>query len=208
MTIKYITLALIMLLAPLSNSQAADGKDLLKHFLQGLTTLQADFQQVLEQPDEGGTFFSSGTFFLKRPGRLRWEYKPPNDQLIVADGKRIWLYDKDLEQVSHRSQKAALEGTPAQLLSTSEPLDLHFQIKDLGMREGLNWVELLPKDKDSQFQWVRLALTDKLLQRMEMADNFGQTTHFLFSNVQRNPPLDDKLFDYKPPAGLDLIGDL
>jgi outer membrane lipoprotein carrier protein len=207
MAIKRMIFSLLLLLAPLSVLQAADGKDLLKHFLQGLTTLQADFQQTLEQPDEGGILSSSGTFYLKRPGQLRWEYQPPNDQLIVADGKRIWLYDRELEQVSHRSQKAALEGTPAQLLSTAGPLDQHFEIKDLGVQDGLNWVELLPKDKESQFHSVRLALTDKALLRMEMSDNFGQTTRFLFSNVQRNPGLDDKLFDFQPPSGIDLIGD-
>ena len=208
MTIKRITITLILLFSPLTMSQAAGGKDLLKHFLQGLTTLQAEFQQTLEQPDKGGVLFSSGTFYLKRPGQLRWEYNPPNDQLIVADGRRIWLFDKELDQVSHRSQKAALEGTPAQFLSTTEPLDRHFEFKELGVQDGLTWVELLPKDKDSQFHSVRLALTDKELLRMEMADNFGQTTSFLFTHMQRNPPLDDKLFHFTPPPAVDLIGDL
>jgi len=208
MIIKRITLILILLLAPFAIARAADGKALLKQFLQGLTTLEADFQQTLEQPDGGGVIFSSGTFYLKRPGKLRWEYDPPNDQLIVADGKRIWLYDKELEQVSHRSQKAALEGTPAQLLSTTGPLEQHFEIKDLGAQAGLNWVELLPRDKDSQFHSLRLALNDKQLLRMEMADNFGQTTRFEFSHMQRNPQLDDELFDFTPPSTVDLIGDL
>jgi outer membrane lipoprotein carrier protein len=208
MTIKRLTLILILLLAPLTPTLAANGKALLEQFLQGLNTLQADFQQVLEQPDQGETYYSSGTFYLKRPGRLRWEYNPPNDQLIVADGERIWLYDKELEQVSHRSQQAALEGTPAQLLSTTGSLDQHFEIKDLGLQDGLEWVELLPKDKDSQFQSVRLALADKQLRRMVMADNFGQTTYFMFTHMQRNPELDDELFDFTPPPAVDLIGDL
>jgi outer membrane lipoprotein carrier protein len=208
MNIQRITLILLLLLAPLTVTHAADGKALLEQFLKGLNTLEADFQQIVDQPEGAGVLFSSGTFYLKRPGRLRWEYNPPNNQLIVADGKRIWLYDKELEQVSHRSQKAALEGTPAQLLSATGPLDQHFEIKDLGLEDGLNWVELLPKDKDSQFQSVRLALAGKQLQRMEMADNFGQTTHFVFTHMQRNPILDDKLFDFTPPSAVDLIGDL
>ena len=204
---RFLLLCLLSM-APLSMVQAADGQELLKHFLTGLKTLQANFQQELEQPDKGETYHSSGTFYLKRPGQLRWEYDPPNNQLIVADGDRIWLYDKELDQVSHRSQKAALEGTPAQLLSNTGPLDQHFRIKDLGVEEGLNWVELLPKDKDSQFHSVRLALTDKELVRMVMVDNFGQTTRFLFTHEQRNPPLDSKLFDFIPPPAVDLIGDL
>jgi outer membrane lipoprotein carrier protein len=208
MNIKRITLIVFLLLAPFSMAQAADGKAMLEQFLQGLNTLEADFQQILEQPEQAGVLFSSGTFYLKRPGRLRWEYNPPNDQLIVADGKRIWLYDKELEQVSHRSQKAALEGTPAQFLSNAGPLDKHFEIKDLGQEEGLTWVELLPKDKDSQFRSVRLALADNQLMRMEMSDNFGQTTHFMFTNMQRNPKLDDELFEFTPPPAIDLIGDM
>jgi outer membrane lipoprotein carrier protein len=208
MTTQRLILVLILLLTPLTMLHAADGKALLERFLHDLTTLQADFQQTLEQPDQSGVLFSSGTFYLKRPGRLRWEYDPPNDQLIVADGRRIWLYDKQLEQVSHRSQKTALEGTPAQLLSSTGPLEEHFEIKDIGVQAGFNWVELLPKDQDSQFRSVRLALTEQRLLRMEMADNFGQTTRFEFTHMQRNPQLDDGLFDFTPPPAVDLIGDL
>lgn len=208
MVIKRLFFTLVLLISPVSMLQAAEADNLLKHFLQGLTTLQADFQQTLEQQDEGGVYFSSGTFYLKRPGQLRWEYDPPNDQLIVADGSRIWLYDRELEQVSHRSQKAALEGTPAQLLSTTGPLDQHFEIKQLTEEDGLSWVELLPRDKDAQFNSMRLALTGDQLLRMEMSDNFGQTTRFVFTNMQRNPALDEGMFDFSPPPLIDLIGDL
>ncbi len=206
--IKPFCFTLLLFIAPVSWLQAAEADSLLQHFLRGLTTLQADFQQTLEQPDEGGVYFSSGTFFLKRPGQLRWEYEPPNDQLIVADGQRIWLYDRELEQVSHRSQKAALEGTPAQLLSTTGPLDQHFELKELQVEDGVSWLELIPKDKDAQFSSVRLALADNQLLRMEMSDNFGQITRFVFTNMQRNPTLDDAIFDFTPPPQIDLIGDL
>ncbi|MES9970346.1 MAG: outer membrane lipoprotein chaperone LolA [Candidatus Thiodiazotropha sp.] len=185
---------------------ALNGPQQLEAFLQDLTTLQADFEQTLQQDDEAYT--SSGVFYLKRPGLLRWEYSTPNEQLIVADGDRIWLYDIELEQVSHRSQQAALVGTPAQLLSDQAPINEHFQITDLGQSEGLNWVELLPKEKDSQFASLRLALNDNSLQRMEMVDNFGQTTRFVFENIQRNPTLDATLFKFEPPPMVDLIGDL
>ena len=188
--------------------QAADGQALIQHFLKGLTTLKADFRQTLEEPEKGDVYYSTGTFYLKRPGQLRWEYNPPNDQLIVADGSNIWLYDRELEQVSHRGQKDALEGTPAQLLSATGPLDQHFKIESQGEEDGLQWVELLPKDKDAQFNKVRLALKDDKLVRMEMYDNFGQTTRFVFSDMQRNPHLDDKLFKFKPPPAVDVIGDL
>jgi outer membrane lipoprotein carrier protein len=125
----------------------------------------------------------------------------------VADGDRIWLHDIELEQVSHRSQKA-LAGTPAQVLSDQAPITEHFQVNDLGEVDGLNWVELLPKGKESQFASLRLALINNSLQRIEMIDNFGQTTRFVFDNLQRNPSLEASLFTFKPPPLIDMIGDL
>ncbi|MEL0586893.1 MAG: outer membrane lipoprotein chaperone LolA [Candidatus Thiodiazotropha sp. (ex. Lucinoma kazani)] len=187
---------------------ADDGPQQLELFLKDLNTLQADFRQTLVQQDDGPVYISHGVFYLKRPGLLRWEYDAPGEQLIVADGDRIWLHDIELEQVSHRSQQAALKGTPAQLLSDLAPITDHFQVNDLGEQDGLSWVELLPKEKEAQFASVRLALNDNRLQRMVMADNFGQTTRFFFDNVQRNPTLNDALFKFVPPSMIDLIGDL
>ncbi|MCM8857721.1 MAG: outer membrane lipoprotein chaperone LolA [Candidatus Thiodiazotropha sp.] len=187
---------------------ADDGPQQLERFLKDLNTLQADFRQTLEQQDDGPVYISHGVFYLKRPGLLRWEYDAPGEQLIVADGDRIWLHDIELEQVSHRSQQAALKGTPAQLLSDLAPITDHFQVNDLGEQDSLSWVELLPKEKEAQFASVRLALNDNRLQRMVMVDNFGQTTRFFFDNVQRNPTLNDALFKFVPPSMIDLIGDL
>ncbi|MES9946048.1 MAG: outer membrane lipoprotein chaperone LolA [Candidatus Thiodiazotropha sp.] len=199
-----ITLTLLGFIQPL---WALSGPQQLEAFLEDLTTLQADFEQTLQQDDEA-SYTSSGVFYLKRPGQLRWEYTAPSEQLIVADGDRIWLYDIELEQVSHRSQQAALVGTPAQLLSDQAPINEHFLVNDLGETDGLNWVELLPKGKESHFASLRLALNDNRLQRMEMVDNFGQTTRFVFNNIQRNPTLDVTLFKFTPPPMVDLIGDL
>ncbi|MES9972930.1 outer membrane lipoprotein chaperone LolA [Candidatus Thiodiazotropha sp. LNASS1] len=197
------TLILLGVVQPL---WALNGPQQLEAFLKDLTTLQADFEQTLQQDDQAYT--SNGVFYLKRPGLLRWEYTTPSEQLIVADGDRIWLYDIELEQVSHRSQRAALVGTPAQLLSDQAPISEHFQVNDLGEADGLSWVELLPREKESQFSSLRLALNENNLQRMEMIDNFGQTTRFVFDNLQRNLTLDATLFRFKPPPMIDLIGDL
>ncbi|MCU7906154.1 MAG: outer membrane lipoprotein chaperone LolA [Candidatus Thiodiazotropha sp. (ex Epidulcina cf. delphinae)] len=202
----FLSLFLLSLAQPL---WAEDGPQQLDAFLKDLDTLQADFRQTLQQQqDDGQVYAGNGVFYLKRPGLLRWEYDTPDKQLIVADGNRIWLHDIELEQVSHRSQQAALDGTPAQLLSDLAPVTEHFQVRDLGEQEGLSWVELLPKEKEAQFASVRLALSGNRLQRMEMIDNFGQTTRFFFDNVQRNPILDDALFKFEPPPMIDLIGDL
>ncbi|MCU7871325.1 MAG: outer membrane lipoprotein chaperone LolA [Candidatus Thiodiazotropha sp. (ex Lucinoma borealis)] len=208
MKLSFKALLLFFLLTLTQTIWADDGPQQLEHFLKDLNTLQADFRQTLEQQDDGPVYISHGVFYLKRPGLLRWEYDAPGEQLIVADGDRIWLHDIELEQVSHRSQQAALKGTPAQLLSDLAPITEHFQVNDLGEQDSLSWVELLPKEKEAQFASVRLALNDNRLQRMVMVDNFGQTTRFFFDNVQRNPTLNDALFKFVPPSMIDLIGDL
>ncbi|MCG8488395.1 MAG: outer membrane lipoprotein chaperone LolA [Chromatiales bacterium] len=201
----------LMLLLFLSLSQslwAESGIRQLETFLQDLKTLKADFRQTLQQPDYDQVYASNGVFYLRRPGQLRWEYQTPSEQLIVADGNRVWLHDIELEQVSHRSQKAVLDGTPAQLLSGTGPISQHFEVNELGVESELTWVELIPKGKEAQFSSVRLALQESRLERMEMFDNFGQVTRFFFDNMQRNPKLDDALFEFEPPPLIDLIGDL
>ncbi|MCU7931403.1 MAG: outer membrane lipoprotein chaperone LolA [Candidatus Thiodiazotropha sp. (ex Codakia rugifera)] len=208
MKLSFKSSLLIFLLTLTQTIWADDGPQQLERFLKDLNTLQADFRQTLEQQDDGPVYTSHGVFYLKRPGLLRWEYAAPGEQLIVADGDRIWLHDIELEQVSHRSQQAALKGTPAQLLSDLAPITEHFQVNDLGEQDGLSWVELLPNEKEAQFASVHLALNDNHLQRMVMIDNFGQTTRFFFDNVQRNPTLNDALFKFVPPSMVDLIGDL
>ncbi len=206
MTPRFLLL-LALLLTPIA-VHADEGAKQLQLFLHNLNTLQADFQQTLTTPELEGVFITNGTFYLNRPGRFRWEYAPPNEQIIVADGNRVWLHDVELEQVSHRSQYETLKGTPALLLSDTSPVERHFDIRELGEKEGLIWVELLPKQKDVQFNSLRLGLADHELRRMEMSDSFGQVTRFVFSNIARNTELQDELFVFDPPSGLDLIGDL
>ncbi|MCG8091580.1 MAG: outer membrane lipoprotein chaperone LolA [Candidatus Thiodiazotropha endolucinida] len=206
---KCLSGLMLLLFFSLSQSLSAEsGISQLETFLQDLKTLKADFRQTLQQPDYDQVYASNGVFYLRRPGQLRWEYQTPSEQLIVADGDRVWLHDIELEQVSHRSQAAVLDGTPAQLLSGTGPISQHFQINELGVESELTWVELIPKGKEAQFSSVRLALQESRLERMEMFDNFGQVTRFFFDDLQRNPPLDDALFEFEPPPLIDLIGDL
>ncbi|MCU7844909.1 MAG: outer membrane lipoprotein chaperone LolA [Candidatus Thiodiazotropha sp. (ex Monitilora ramsayi)] len=208
MNIRVIMLLALLAAAINQPLRAADGTVQFQNFLNGLETLQAEFRQTIQRPDEDVVYATNGIFYLKRPGQLRWEYEDPATQVIVADGKRIWLHDIELEQVSHRSQKAALEGTPAQLLSGTGPIDESFELHDKGETDGITWLELLPKEKDSQFAKVRLGFTGRELQRMEMFDSFGQITRFFFYNIVRNPALSSELFVFVPPPQIDLIGDL
>ncbi len=208
MKFRYPFLILLLWAGVVLSAPAADGLQQFKAFMQDLHTLQASFRQTVQQPDDDNVYASNGVFYLKRPGQLRWEYEDPATQVIVADGNRIWLHDLELEQVSHRSQKAALKGTPAQLLSGSAPVEANFEVEDQGEREGLSWLELRPKEKETQFAKLRLGLADNQLQRMEMYDNFGQVTRFIFYDIERNPELSPELFVFVPPPQIDLIGDL
>ena len=145
------------------SAAALTGPEQLQRFLQGLHTMEARFEQSVLNASHTEALRSQGVFYLKRPGRFRWDYHEPYDQLIVADGNRIWMYEPDLEQVSHQDQESALRGTPALLLSDTGPLERHFEIIDLGSKKGFDWVELIPRDRDSEFVRVLLAFsTDQL----------------------------------------------
>jgi len=186
---------------------AETGPAHLKAFLDNLGTLQAKFEQsVLDSAHSEAEHFQ-GVFYLRRPGQFRWDYSEPYEQLIIADGDRIWVYDSDLDQISHRSQEDALRGTPAQLLSDVGPIEDDFEVIDIGESQGLAWVELIPRDKESQFIRILLAFMGKELRRMEMADQFGQVTRFQFYDIQRNLPLSDELFEFTPPENSDVYDD-
>jgi len=198
-------LSLLLCTALVSRAQAVSGHDQLRAFLQGLETFKAEFtQQVVGNP-QSGVLTSEGTLYLQRPGRFRWEYRIP-PQLVVADGRRVWLYDQDLDQVSHQSQRRALKGTPAQLLVETVPLERYFEISDLERGGDLAWVRLRPLEQESEFVQILLGFADNQLQELEMADQFGQTTYFRFRAMERNPVIDPELFVFRPPPGIDVLG--
>ena len=144
---------------------------------------------------------SQGTLYLKRPGKFRWEYDAPIKQLIVADGKQVWLHDLELDQVSHQSEGKALDGTPAQLLTSEEPIERQFKVSPWNNGDEREWVELQPKAKDSQVTRIRIGFVGERLDTLLMEDSFGQLTRFTFTGTKRNPTLDDKLFRFKQPTG-------
>jgi len=201
---RFLIFWLLLCLLP-GLSLAGSGPDRLNAFLENLVTLQARFEQSILDKTHSRAERFQGTFSLKRPGQFRWDYHEPYEQLIVADGDRIWVYDSDLEQVSNRSQEDALRGTPAQLLSDTTPLDANFEVIDLGESQDMDWVELIPRDKESQFIRILLAFVGTELRRMEMADQFGQVTRFQFYDSRRNPELPDELFVFVPPAEFDVL---
>lgn len=200
--LKY--LAGLLLAVTLSQaSAAASGVEQLNRFLADLKSLQANFEQSVLDPDHREAVRSQGVFYLQRPGRFRWDYSEPERQQIIADGSDIWMYEPELEQVSVKDQKDALRGTPAMLLISGDPVEKHFEVIDIGESQGLAWVELIPRDKESQFTRILLAFLDNELQRMEMDDKFGQVSRFQFFDIQHNPVFADGFFVFEQPLMID-----
>ena len=183
---------------------SANAVDKLTQFLDGLDSFEAHFVQTIET-DSGIAGPFGGMLYVERPGRFRWEYEGDEGQLIVADGRRVWLLDRQLEQVSHQSQEAALRGTPAQLLVEADDFEQFFVAVDGGELDGQDWVELTPRDEESQFDFIRVAFDGDDMSRLEMSDKFGQYTRFAFADARRNPALDGALFEFEAPAGWDVF---
>jgi len=185
----------------------ADSKASLEAFVASTKRLKANFTQTVFDRAGRKTQEASGDLFFARPGKFRWVYQKPYAQLIVGDGQKVWIHDEDLEQVTVRKLDQALGDSPAALLAGDNNIDKLFNLKDAGEKEGLEWLEATPKNKEGSFEQVRLGFKDNDLRMMELKDNFGQTTQLRFSNLQRNPSLGASLFRFTPPKGTDVIGD-
>ena len=198
----------LILCAFLAASAAhADAVDRFKQFLSETRSARADFEQQVY--GRGGKLVqeSRGTFVFLRPGRFRWVYAKPVDQVIVGDGERVWIYDRDLNQVTVRKLSRALGSTPAALLSGASDVEAAFELKDAGERDGLEWLEARPKEAEAGFERILMGFGRDGLRAMELTDHFGHTTHLRFSNVQRNPPLEPDAFRFEPPKGADVLGE-
>jgi outer membrane lipoprotein carrier protein len=183
------------------------GANKLDEFLQGLQTLQADFRQLLKDGQGRVIEESQGKLAIQRPDRFRWDYREPHEQVIVADGKKLWLYDVDLEQVTVRPMEQSLAGTPASLLSGGEGLRSNFSVQSTESKGKGTVLTLKPKRDDTDFKSVRIRFIGKELDGMELADKLGQTTTLEFTSVRRNAALDGGQFQFKPPEGVDVIGE-
>lgn len=204
---KYIVaLCLGLLGSPLMADN--NGQQQLNAFVAKVETFKAQFEQTVFDSNGNTVEQATGEFLLQRPGKFRWDYNEPYPQKIVADGNKIWFYDVDLEQVTVKSQQEALAETPASLLSGNViPAD-KYQIRNVPSDDGLNWVELSPKEADAGFQSITLAFDKESLKQMIMHDSFGQRTRLSFSQVSENPALPAKTFQFTPPAGVDVVGEV
>jgi len=188
-----------------SNSNAAS-VERFQSYLRTTQAAKADFQQKVF--DKSGKLVqeSRGNFSFLRPGRFRWTYvKPP--QLIVGDGERVWIHDADLNQVTVRRATRVLGATPAALLAGASDLAKSFELVEAGTKDGLEWLEAKPREKESGFERIRLGMSVSGVEAMELVDHFGQTTVLRFSNMERNPQFDAGTFRFTPPKGVDVLGE-
>ena len=185
----------------------AGSLDQLRTFLTQTTSARGEFVQRAQARSGGTQPVSSGRFAFQRPGKFRWSYDKPYEQLIVADGTRLVLYDRDLNQVTIRKLGAALPSSPASILFGSNDFEKEFEVTDAGARDGLEWVQAKPRAKDSTFERIEIGFRDGLPGAMRLADNFGQVTQLTFAKVERNPKLDVEAFRFNPPKGADVLTD-
>jgi outer membrane lipoprotein carrier protein len=198
---------LCVLCGECSSAIAATAIDKLHAFVDGTRSARASFTQVVVGKSGRKPQQASGTMVFSRPARFRWTYEKPYQQLIVGDGQKLWVYDKDLNQVTVKTLGQALGSSPAALLAGDNAIDKNFTLREGETKDGIDWVEAQAKAPDSSFERLRIGFAGEVLRFMEIVDNFGQTTTLSFGEIERNPVLPASLFLFAPPKGADVVGD-
>lgn len=200
--------ALALFLTGVAQAAAGPARARLDAFANGLHALTGHFSQTLTTADGQPAQTSTGTLALEAPREFRWDTLAPYKQTIVADGSRVWLYDPSLEQVTVRKQSNEEAHSPLTVLTDVGQLDKSFKVVEQGEHDGLQWLRLTSTDKNPQFDYADLGFDADGLARMVFRDQLGSTTDIRFSGWQRNPALPLQEFDFTPPPGTDVIGDL
>jgi len=207
-TLFYRTICACILLIGAPSQSWATAIENLKLFIQETQTVQANFSQALADRNSRITQRSSGTMQFERPDKFRWIYKEPYEQSIIGDGKQVWFYDHDLEQVTIREFNIAIGSSPAALLAGNNTIEENFKLTNLGIQEEIEWLEAIPKNKDSTFEFIQMGFSlQGELKFMALRDNFGQTTYLSFTELIKNPEFSNNLFQFSPPEGVDVISE-
>lgn len=206
--LRWLALSLALgagtLVAALAHASASSE---VEKYLAGLSSWSADFTQTIEDAQGKVLRSASGKFYLQRPGKFRWDYAEPSQQLVLGDGHEIWFYDKDLQQANVRDMDATLASTPAVLLSGTGSVAEQFDIKALPDEGGLRWFQLIPKHPGTDFELVRIGFDkDGELASMFLADKLNQITQLTFTHPVKNPKFIPDLFTFSPPPAVDVIG--
>ncbi len=201
---------LFLLLPAMAAAQAPStgARGALEAFATGLERFGADFEQLILSADGAVMESGSGEVWLQRPDRFRWAYHGDFPELIVADGDRVWMYDEGLDQVTVRLQSELAGDSPLLVILDLERLDERFAVTELGTVTGLQFLELTARSADAQFERLVLGFADGTLQRLVLEDAFGMRTELTFSDVRRNPEIPEAHFQFTPPEGVDLVGDV
>lgn len=206
---KYAKIILLILAFGFGGTVAAAEKNAIRHlnhFYKKVTTFSASFTQVVLDESLTTLQESNGRLWIKRPGKFRWDYLEPFKQHIVADGKKIWVYDIELKQATYREMDGALGHTPAFLLGGTGNLNRNFELKELGRQGKLDWVQMKPKKSDGGYENIRIGFEGKELRMLEMVDSFGQTTRVTLHKNRENSKITDKRFQFTPPKGVEVVG--
>ena len=199
--------ALATLLVP-RHARAADALTQLKAFSQTTTSARGEFSQQLLKSGRQNTPPAQGAFAFARPGRFRWDIQKPYEQLIVTDGRQLYFYDRDLQQVTIKPVSEAMSASPAALLFGSGDLERAFSLSDEGQgadADGIAWVVAVPRSKEGGFERLRIGMRDGLPARMDVIDAFGQQTRFSFEAIDPKARIPDTQFEFVTPAGVDVI---
>jgi len=191
---------------PAADDSAAVGVATLEAFLSDVRTLTAGFKQELWTADHKLLQTETGTLSMRRPNRFRWIYAQPTQLTIVADGKKLWIYDVELAQVTVAPLDSTGESTPAMLLSGDRSVRDGFNVVQTYKRDGLDYIKLAPKKGGSDFSSVLIGFKGKAPQQLELVDGLNQVTRIELENLAINPDVADSTFEFKPPAGVDVIG--
>lgn len=182
------------------------GRDELNRFAGDLQSMHARFEQRVLRSDGGVENESSGEVWLQSPHFFRWAYGGEFPEQVIADGERIWIYDEVLEQVTVKSQQEFNNDSPLIILTDIQRLDELFEVREAGDIDGMVLLELRPNNSESEFDRMLVGLSNGELRMLAMEDAFGMRTEILFIELQKNPELDEKLFRFTPPEGVDVIG--
>lgn len=207
MRVRVIAALLILLTIPPAHAAGGEARAALHRFADGLVAIEGRFEQRVYNGDGSLREEASGTLALKAPRLFRWQYDTPYEQLVVADGTHVWLYDVDLEQVTVRRQADQEAQSPLVVLTDPASLDRRYKVSEAGSRDGLDWLRLTPVDEDGDFRHAELGLGDDGLERMLLEDSLGGRTEIAFAGWKRNPDLPAERFRFTPPEGVDLVGD-
>ncbi|MEC5218819.1 outer membrane lipoprotein carrier protein [Actimicrobium sp. GrIS 1.19] len=205
--VSALALSLSMSLPLVAHASALDQ---FKSFVSSTHSAKGEFSQRLVKAEKAGTpgvkvsTPSTGTFVFARPGKFIWIYQKPYEQLLQADGERLYIYDKDLNQVTSRKLGSALGSSPAAILFGSNDLEKNFTLKEAGTKDGLEWLDATPKTRDSSFEHIGIGLRNGVPEAMELRDSFGQMSLLTFTRFEKNPALAADQFKFVVPKGADV----